>query len=178
MISNICSAVTLNAWGESRTTRDLDIVLNLPVERIYPLSQELAKREMLVPVDVIVDLLIAPGDLPVNAIHGSSGYKAEIFLLRDHDEYRRISLKRRRLVKIDSFPGEVYVHSPEDLIINKVYYFSLSQQTKHVRDIAGIIAFCGDELDMAYIAEWVEKSGVAAVWDEIRTQAARLFDRE
>lgn len=59
---------------------------------------------------------------------------------------------------------------------NKVYYFSLSQQTKHVRDIAGIIALCGDKLDTAYIAEWVEKLGVASVCEEIWTQAARLFD--
>ncbi len=171
----IGGSVALNAWGEPRTTRDLDVVINLPLERIYPLSQELHKREMYVPFDIIVDLLMQPGDLPINAIHGSSGYKAEFFLLRDQDDYRRVSLTRRRLVRIGRSLGEVYVHSPEDLIINKVYYFGLSQQTKHVRDIAGIIAFCGDELDTAYIDEWVVKLGIEAVWQEIQTQVARLL---
>jgi hypothetical protein len=47
----IGGAVALNAWGEPRTTRDLDLVINLPAEGIYPLSQELKKREMNVPFD-------------------------------------------------------------------------------------------------------------------------------
>ena len=71
--------------------------------------------------------------------------------------------------------GEVYVHSPEDLIVNKVYYFSLSQQTKHVRDIASIIAFCADELDMAYITEWTEKLSVLETWAEIKAQTKALL---
>lgn len=172
----IGGSVALNAWGDPRTTRDLDVVLDLPAQGIYPLSQELSKREMNVPFDIIIDLLIMPeGDLPINAIHASSGYKAELFLVRDHDEYRRVSLARRRLVKIGRTIGEVYVHSPEDLIINKVYYFSLSQQTKHVRDIASIIAFCGDTLDLPYIADWTAQLGVAAAWAEILAQTQRLW---
>jgi len=175
----IGGAVAVWAWGEVRTTQDFDLVIDLPRTKILRFSQELEKRGMLVPPGNILDLLLMPeGDLPINALHLYSANKAELFLLRNHDEYRRLSLNRRRLVDLGPPLGEVYVHSPEDLIINKVYYFSLSQQTKHVRDIASIIAFCGDELDMAYIAQWVAQLGVAAVWDEIRAQAARLFDRE
>lgn len=168
----IGGAVALNAWGESRTTRDLDVVLNLPLEGVYPLSQELAKRGMNVPFDIIIDLMIMPeGDLPINAIHAESGYKAEFFFLRDNDEYRRISLSRRRQVQLGRSIGEVYVHSPEDLIINKVYYFSLSQQSKHIRDIAGIIVFCGDTLDIPYIEKWTEYMGVLETWQAIRDEA-------
>jgi hypothetical protein len=61
------------------------------------------------------------GDLPLNALHLHSTNKAEMFLLREGDEYRRISLSRRRLVDMGEPLGKVYVHSPEDLIINKVY---------------------------------------------------------
>jgi hypothetical protein len=172
----IGGSVAVWAWGEVRTTQDIDLVINLPGPKIMRLSQELEKRGMLVPPEVILDLLLMPeGDLPINAMHLDSANKAELFLLRDHDQYRRLCLSRRRLVDLGPPLGEVYVHAPEDLIINKVYYFSLSEQTKHVRDIASIIAFCGDELDMAYIAQWTEKLSVAAVWNEIQTQAARLL---
>ena len=34
--------------------------------------------------------------------------------------------------------GEVYIHSPEDLILYKLIYFGLSQQSKYSRDIAAI----------------------------------------
>ena len=43
--------------------------------------------------------------------------------------------------------GEVRLHSPEDLIIYKLWYYSLSQQTKHVRDITSIVMSLVDELD-------------------------------
>lgn len=172
----IGGAVAVWAWGEMRTTQDFDLVINLPPERIMRFSQALKERGMLVPPDIIIDLLIMPeGDLPINAMHLESPNKAEFFLLREPDEYRRLSLTRRRLVDLGPPLGEVYVHSPEDLIINKVYYFSLSQQTKHVRDIASIIAFCGDTLDLPYIADWTAQLGVAAAWTEILAQTQRLW---
>lgn len=168
----IGGAVAVWAWGEVRTTQDFDLVVNLPPRRIVQLSQELKKRGMLVPPDIILDLLLQPeGDLPINAMHLYSANKAELFLLRDQDEYRRISLSRRRLVDLGEPLGEVYVHSPEDLIVNKVHYFSLSQQTKHVRDIASIIAFCGDALNIPYIEQWTEHMGVLETWQAIRDEA-------
>lgn len=164
------------AWGEARTTQDFDLVINLPPQRIVRFSKELEKQGMLVPPDIIIDLLIMPkGDLPINAMHLESPNKAEFFLLRDNDDYRRLSLSRRRLVDLGPPLGEVYVHSPEDLIVNKVYYFSLSQQTKHVRDIASIIAFCADELDLAYIAQWTKQLGVLETWAEIQAQTNARF---
>jgi hypothetical protein len=93
----IGGAVAVWAWGEARTTRDFDLVINLPFERIVNLSQELEKRDMLVPVEIILDLLTkSEGDLPINAIHLYTGYKAELFLLRYGDTYRATALARRR----------------------------------------------------------------------------------
>lgn len=54
----IGGAVALWAWGEPRTTADLDLVLDLPVESMGALSTELEQRDMLVPVDIMLDLLI------------------------------------------------------------------------------------------------------------------------
>jgi tRNA nucleotidyltransferase/poly(A) polymerase len=51
-------AVALWAWGEPRTTADLDLVIDLPVESMGALSLELETRHMLVPVDIMLDLLL------------------------------------------------------------------------------------------------------------------------
>ncbi len=164
----IGGAVAVWAWGEARTTRDFDLVVNLPFEKIVSLSQELEKRDMLVPVEVIVDLLTkTTGDLPINAIHLPTGYKAELFLLRSDDTYRATALARRRLVDLGPPLGQVYVHAPEDLILNKLHYFSLSQQPKHTRDIAGILLTVGDKLDRAYLEAWAARLGVLELWGEI-----------
>jgi hypothetical protein len=56
----IGGAVALWAWGATRTTADLDLVVNLPADRIIRLSKELESRDMLVPPDVIIELLLQP----------------------------------------------------------------------------------------------------------------------
>jgi hypothetical protein len=168
----IGGAVAVWAWGEARTTRDFDVVVNVPVERMRHLSEELKKRDMLVPVDIILDLFLETrADLPVNAIHLYTGYKAELFLLRPGDVYRETAFSRRRLVDLGPPLGEVYVHAPEDLILNKLHYFSISQQPKHVRDITSILLALGDELDLDYIETWAEHLGVINLWREVQVQA-------
>ena len=78
-------------------------------------------------------------DLPINAIHSYSGFKADLYPLRPDDELRRSAFARRIKVELSPQIGEVYLHSPEDLILYKLWYYSLSQQTKHLRDITAIV---------------------------------------
>jgi len=169
----IGGAVALAAWGEPRTTRDLDLVIELPFESMASLSQELEKRDMLVPIDIMIDLTIEDrADLPINAIHMFTGYKAEFFLLKPGDVFRVSNLARRRLVDLGPPLGQVYVHAPEDLILNKLRYYGISQQPKHVRDIASIVLDLGKDLDVAYIDWWAEQLDLAETWREIQARIA------
>lgn len=171
----IGGAVALAAWGEARTTRDLDLVIELPVESMGALSLELERRAMLVPVDIMLDLLIEDrADLPINAIHMTSGYKAEMFLFKPGDALREAGLARRQLVDLGPALGQVYVHSPEDLILNKLRFYRISQQTKHVRDIASIVLYQADALDMAYIERWAKTLNLSDEWQEIQRRVAEL----
>ncbi|HNB50736.1 MAG TPA: hypothetical protein PK530_02275 [Anaerolineales bacterium] len=166
----IVGAVSVWAWGEPRTTRDFDLVIHVPLPQMKTLSQELEKRDMLVPLDIILDIYIENrADTPVNAIHLYTGYKAELFLLRPEmgDEYAMTAFSRR--LKIDLGPplGEVFVISPEDLIMSKLRFFKISHQPKHPRDIASIVLEQANELDRTYIETWATRLDVLDVWQEI-----------
>ena len=175
----IGGSVALWAWGEPRTTIDFDLVVNLPFEQVYALSKELERRDMLVPPDVMTDLLLQEeGDLPINAIHLKSNFKAEFFLLRADDHFRATAFARRRLVDLGHPLGEVYVHAPEDLILNKVHYYSLSYQTKHVRDICSMITLLPSEIDMEYISTWAARLGISQTWQDIQEKIARKTSRD
>ena len=164
-------AVAVWLWGEPRSTQDIDIVIHLGMEQINVLSRELEKAEIYLPPDIILENLNETrGDLPINAIHGASGYKAEMFLIRENDELRKTAFQRRVKVNFGSEVGEVFIHSPEDLIIYKMLYYSLSQQTKHIRDIGSIIKTRGDELDYEYIQKWVIEKQLTAIWQEIQRE--------
>lgn len=164
----IGGSVALAAWGENRTTRDLDLVVDLPLESMGDLSRELEKRDMLVPIDIMIDLALEDrADLPINAIHMFSAYKAELFLLKPGDAFREICLQRRQQVDLGPPVGEVYVHSAEDLILNKLKYYRTSMQPKHVRDITSIVLAQGAGLDSRYIDAWAEQLGVTAIWQDL-----------
>ncbi len=164
----IGGAVAAWAWGEPRATLDLDLVVNIPLEAAGRLSKELEKREILVPEDIILNnILEERADLPINAIHMHSGYKADLYPLRESDELRISAFERRRKIDLGGTLGEVYLHSPEDLIIYKLWYYSLSQQTKHIRDITSIVMTLDDELDFSYIENWANKKGLTSIWGEL-----------
>jgi hypothetical protein len=167
----IGGAVAVWPWGEPRSTQDIDIVIHLGIEQINALSKELEKVDIYLPPDIILDNLHETRiDLPINAIHGASGYKAEMFLIREDDELRKTAFQRRVKIDFGSEIGEVFIHSPEDLIIYKMLYYSLSQQTKHIRDIGSIIKSRRDDLDYEYIQIWAIKKQLNAIWQEIQRE--------
>jgi hypothetical protein len=59
--------------------------------------------------------------------------------VRDGDELTQSAFRRREQVYYGRPIGKVYIHSAEDLILYKLIYFGLSQQSRHARDIAAIL---------------------------------------
>jgi hypothetical protein len=165
----IGGAIAEWAWGEPRATQDLDIVINLPIKTVGRFSKELENRDMLVPTDIILDALLEDrADIPLNAIHMYSGLKADLYLMRDGDELRQSAFQRRLLVDYGPPIGEVYVHSPEDLILYKLMYLGLSGQPKHARDIGAILKAKKDQLDYGYIDGWVDHLGLNSLWTALK----------
>jgi hypothetical protein len=167
----IGGAVAAWAWGDPRATLDLDLVVDIPLDSVAQLAKELKKRDLPVPEEIIRENILENQiDLPIQAIHTYSGYKVDIYPLREGDELRASAFERRQKVDFGEPFGEVYLHSPEDLIIYKLWYYSISHQTKHVRDITSIVMTLGDELEVDYIENWVTKKGLTNIWEELLTR--------
>jgi hypothetical protein len=167
----IGGAVAAWAWGEPRATRDLDLVIQIPDSAVDKLSQELEKREMYLPAEIIRERMKdRREDVPINAIHGASGFKADLYILREGDTFREEAFRRRVLVDLGPGLGKVFLHTPEDLIIYKLLYYSISDQTKHLHDITSIVQTMGDQLDMAYIDKWVTVKERLDLWKSIQLQ--------
>jgi len=164
----IGGAIAEWAWGEPRATQDLDLVVNIPVEAVARFSQELQGRDMLVPPEIILNAIFENrADIPINAIHMYSGLKADLYPIRPGDELRQEAFRRRLEVDYGPPIGKVFVHSPEDLIIYKLLYFSISQQTKHIRDITAILRARKDSLALDYIKQWAQRMGLTTIWEEL-----------
>ena len=172
-------ALAAGVWGEPRSTLDVDLVVSVPPEQITRLSDELALRNILLPPDLILDQLVETrADLAMVAYHATAIFKAELFPLRPGDELRAAALARRLWVEAPPPLGGIYVHTPEDLILYKLSYYMISQQTKHVRDIISLLLARGPTLDFTYIGEWVRRLGLQPAWQtmlaEARARGAQL----
>src|SRR6266498_2854937 len=164
----IGGAIAEWAWGEPRATQDLDLVVNIPIKSVNKLSKELEKRDMLIPAEIIPDYILEDrADIPINAIQMYSGLKADLYPVREGDALRQSAFQRRAQVDYGPPIGKVYIHLPEDLILDKLMYFGLSQQSKHSRDIAAILKSKKDELDIDYIEGWAARLGLSSLWKEM-----------
>lgn len=164
----IGGAIAAWAWGEPRATQDLDLVIDLPFEAVTGLSNELKARDMLVPPEIILEALAEDrGDIPINAIHIHSGLKADLYPIRPGDELRREAFQRRMEVDFGPPIGNVFIHSAEDLIIYKLLYFSISRQSKHIRDITTILRTKKNQIDREHIEKWANRLGLTTTWHEL-----------
>lgn len=161
-------ALAVMAYAEGRATQDVDIVLNLPLEKATDFSKQLEKRDILIPAEIILERYEQSEiDLPLSGVHLHSGQRADIYLLQPGDQLREEALARRRPVYLGAPLGNVYVHAPEDLILYKLRFFAISEQDKHVRDIAAILLSQGEMLNLTYIQGWVGKLGLGNYWQRI-----------
>ncbi|HET9907588.1 MAG TPA: hypothetical protein VFQ23_13135 [Anaerolineales bacterium] len=123
---------------------------------------------MLIPAEIILDTILEErADIPINAIHMYSGLKADLYPVREGDDLRQSAFQRREQVDYGPPIGKVYIHSPEDLILYKLMYFGLSQQSKHSRDIAAILKSKKSELDLDSIEGWAARLGLSSLWKEM-----------
>ncbi len=172
-------ALAVMAYAEARATQDVDVVLNLPLERIGDFSRALEQRDILIPPEVILEHFIQPeGDIPLSGIHVYSGQRADIFLLQPGDPLRVSALSRRQLFDLGAPLGKVYVHSPEDLILYKLRYFAISEQDKHIRDIAALMFTLDEQLERAYLDHWISALGLGAFWGQMQREVARRLGRD
>jgi hypothetical protein len=168
-------ALAAAAWGEPRSTLDVDLVIALDVERVPAFSAELERRAILIPPDIMLgQLLEQRGDVAIVGYHVPAGFKVELFPLRPGDELRAAALARRQRLELDPPLGWIYVHSPEDLILYKLQYFDLSAQTKHARDILGMLLVYGPKLNYTYLNGWIGRLGLQLTWHRLLDQARRL----
>ncbi len=149
-------------YGEPRMTKDMDIVIDVPV-------QDSSKFEFYFPfqgfycppADILKDEVINRGQF--NLVHHESGLKIDV-IIRKQSPHAIEEFNRRK--KISFWKGfEAYIASPEDVIIKKLDYYREGGSEKHITDIRGILA--SSELDRAYLENWISNLGLLEQWKKI-----------
>jgi len=155
----IVGSVASMVYGEPRMTHDMDVVISLPAHDARKLESLFPSTEFYCPpLEIIQAEIVHQGQF--NLINPESGLKIDIIICK-RSEHAVCEFNRRR--KMPFWKGkEVYLASPEDVIIGKLEYFRQGSSQKHLNDIRGILA--ETEIDDEYLKRWVKKLHLESEW--------------
>jgi hypothetical protein len=162
----VTGGVAAVAYGEIRTTQDLDVVLAIDLTELSRIAEIFTAAGFYVSGldDVIAKRMFS---LQVTEIETIS--RAASIVDRD-TEYSRMQLSRRQTIPI-SADKLVYFASPEDVIINKLIWGRSSQSEKQWRDVLSIMKTQRESLDYEYIRAWSGKLELIPLYTQATIEA-------
>ena len=151
-------------YGEPRFTNDVDIVLELTVDRVPDFLRSFQRDDFYLSESAVRSAVERRGMF--NLIDSTSGGNIDFVVAKNSDfDQSRFA----RIRKLEFSPTEmVMLASPEDVILKKMQWFKKDQSDRHVRDILGVLRIQNDSIDFPYIESWLEKLAVTEIWQLIR----------
>ena len=154
-------------WGRPRMTHDADLVVELPLEKVTELARLLAPH-FYAPVFVIEDAVSKRGQF--NLIHLDCAFKIDLWLRKD-SPYAAAAFERRLLGSV--FGREVWVSSPEDVILSKLlWYRAAPVLDRQFQDVLEVYEIQEPHLEHDYLDRWACSLGIADLLERVRQQAA------
>lgn len=150
----LTGAMAVNYYGRPRLTHDIDIIVEMKPEK----AQETIiafEDEFYISLNGVLDGI--QNRTMFNLIHHQTGLKVDCWILKD-DEFDRMRFSRRR--KYCLFDREMFISSPEDLILIKLCWYKDSGSEKHLLDVQGIYQLQSEILDEQYLKSWARKLSV------------------
>jgi hypothetical protein len=144
----LSGSMAMSIYTLPRATRDFDFVVHLQKKDMDNLVQYF-KHGYYCDADAVDDAINRHGMF--NIIDYASGYKADFIILKD-EPFRQTEFSRKR--SITFFGIEVYIVSPEDLLLSKLIWIQQIQSNLQLEDIKSISEI--ETLDWEYINYWIK----------------------
>ncbi len=157
----IVGGFSTNAYGIERSTKDLDLVIELGDSSILRMAEHLPP-EIRIDPQMTFETVMMTRRYIAN-IEGTP-FQVEFFL-NGTDPHDRERFRRRRHA---TFQGDhaVYYPTPEDVIVTKLRW-GRSKDLDDVRDVIAVQDI-EDRLDWDYILSWSDRHGTRDRLDTIR----------
>lgn len=154
-------------WGEPRSTHDIDLVVALPVGTAPLLVKAFPDERYHLDAAPIREAILSGGMF--NLVDSELGDKVDFWILTA-ETWDVVRFDRRRRMPFDGF--EIWVSSPEDTILAKLWWARLSGgSARQIQDAVGVLAVQSGALDEQYLDSWAAHLGVTDLLAEVRASA-------
>ena len=156
----IVGSVASSVYGEPRATNDVDLLIQLSRHDAAKLVHGFPCEQFYVPPTEVIEVELgrAHGG-HINIIALESMTKADFYPLSPTEvEW----FSRRRALEIG---GRVlWFAIPEAVILHKLRFYHEGGSEKHLRDIRGMLAVSGPEIDRALLDQATQELGLGSAW--------------
>jgi hypothetical protein len=145
----LSGSVAMNFYTDPRTTRDIDLIVELQNKDV-PAFIQLLNHEFYVYPEGIYEEIARQGMF--NIIDLKTGFKID-FILRNDEVHEQVKFKNRR--KIQYFGIDLWIIRLEDLVISKLKWIQVLESEKQKNDILNLLDVF--YIDMEYITDWCKQ---------------------
>lgn len=142
----VSGSIAANFYTTPRMTRDIDVVIEVgeeDTEKLFSLYSD----DFYIDRDLVKEAI--RDKQMFNIIHNEAIIKID-FIVRKETEYRKIEFERRRSLIFEGL--RIFITSPEDLIISKLYWAKDSLSEMQMRDTS-------PQIESRFIEMMMKKSG-------------------
>lgn len=155
-----------NLYGTGRGTQDIDIVISASPDQIRVLLSRLADARYYYDLDTALEAWRRKSMF--NVLDMQEGWKLDL-IFEKPSPFHEEAFRRRVPAEIETVP--LVAATAEDTIISKLEWAKMSESSRQIDDIAGILKVQGDSLDRPYIEKWVRELGLDSQWERAQKES-------
>ena len=156
----IVGSVASSVYGEPRATNDIDLLIQLSRADAGKLAEAFSPGDFYVPPREIIEIELSRSHGGhINVIALETMMKADFYPVSVAEAGW---FARRRALEVSG--RKLWFAIPEAVIVHKLRFFREGGGERHLRDIRGMLAVGGDEIDRGLIEEAVADFGLDQEW--------------
>lgn len=159
----VVGSIASSAYGDPRLTHDLDIVVKIEPGDAKLFPKIFPEKDYYCPALETIEAEIKRGG-QFNLVHHESGYKFDLIVsknkLHDSEQFKR---RQKKYFWNDQ---DVFMATPEDVILKKLEFYKMGHSEKHIRDIESILR--NTPVDQLYLDHWISTLSLQTEWQKVK----------